>query len=53
MGIPVNTVYHAVKAGFVFVQLKESRNAFTYELVAKLRKSISVLTLRTYVVSIK
>ena len=46
--IPVNTVYHAVKTDCVFVQLKESRNAFTPQLVANIKKAMATIVLRTY-----
>jgi hypothetical protein len=41
-------VYHAVKKDCVFVQLKESRNAFTPQLITNIRKAMAVLILRTY-----
>jgi hypothetical protein len=49
MGIPVNYICQAAKRDHIFLQLKESRNEFTEELIANLRKAVATLTLRTYI----
>jgi hypothetical protein len=48
MGLPVSIVCQAAKKDCVFVQLEDSRNIFTPELLAKIRAAVSVLALRTY-----
>ena len=49
MGIPVKDVYQAANPDCVFIQLKDSRNAFTRKLIIKLRYAVAILTLRTYI----
>ena len=49
MGIPVRDVYQAANPDYVFIQLKDSRNAFTRKLIIKLRYAVAILTLRTYI----
>jgi hypothetical protein len=48
MGLPVSIVCQAAKKDCVFVQLEDSRNTFTVELLTKIRTAMSVLSLRTY-----
>jgi hypothetical protein len=48
MKIPVRLVCQAVGEDYVFVQLEESRNVFTSELVTNIRKAMATLILRTY-----
>lgn len=50
MGLPVSLVCQSVKSDYVMIQLEDARNMFTADLMRNLRKAVSVLTLRTYVV---
>jgi hypothetical protein len=50
MGLPVSLVCQAAKKDCVFIQLEDARNLFTVDLIRNLRKAVSTLTLRTYVI---